>query len=177
MDLPARSWGSSPWRTRSSLILLVGIVLFFGFSFHDHHNTPAATKASPISYTYECCRDSGVDTVYRPGEILRLQWIRVAQASGQSGLTSHATFTLHASLSGPFSSVAMLKTTSASSSAPLGSTGITAAPLEVSGKIASSPVSLIRIPLTAGSGYFNLSFRESSGAWSVGSATIIRVKS
>jgi len=177
MDLPARSWRISPWRTRSPLILLVAIVLFFGFSFHDRHNTPVTTKASPVSYTYECCRDSVVNTVYRPGEILRLQWIRVASASGQVGRTSPATFTLRASLSGPFSSVATLKTSSVSSSAQLGSTGITAAPLKVSGRIALSPVSLIRIPLTAGSGYFNLSFRESSGAWSMGSATIIRVKS
>jgi hypothetical protein len=177
MDLPAGSWRTSPWRTRSPLILLVAIVLFFGFSFLDRHNTPVTTKTSPVSYTYECCKDSVVNTVYRPGEILRLQWTRVAQVSGEVGPTSHAMFTLRASLSGPFSSVATLKTTSASSSTQPGSTGISAAALKVSGRIASSPVSLIRIPLTAGSGYFNLSFRVSSGAWSVGGATIIRVKS
>jgi hypothetical protein len=177
MDVPTRSPTSGSWRTRSPLVLLLIVVLYFGFSLSDRHVTPVTSNTSPVSYTFECCRAPVVNTVYRPGEVLRLQWVRVAQAPGPAGPTPRAMLTLRASLSGPFSNVATLKTASVSSSSQLGSIGITAVPLKVSNRLPSGPVSLIRIPSTARSGYFNLSFRVSSGAWSVSSATIIRVTS
>ncbi len=176
MDGSPRAWSTSARRSVAPCLFVATVALIVVI-FAGRHDAPTVNRTFAVSYTYECCRASMVNTVYHPGEILRLRWIRVAQAPGQTGQTSHATLELRVSLSGPFDNVAILKAISVASNSQSGSAGIVALPLRVPNWVAVNPVSIIRIPRTATSGYFNLSFRASTGEFSVSGASVVRVQS
>lgn len=77
--------------------------------------------------------------------------------------------TLAASLNGPFSDVASLK------SAPKGASALPAAAVKTTTWAGGAPTSRIQIPSIALAGYYNLAFKVGSGGSSDGGASVIQV--
>ena len=132
--------------------------------------SPAATSAS---VTYSCCRASDANTVYRPGEVLRVHWIvHYPAGMARTARPGPRSTTLTARLLGPFGTVQTLKSGGRAPSASV------ARPLQVpsSGR-AGSPVSQLRIPASAAHGLYNLetSVRDSSGDV-VSSGSVVRIR-
>ena len=170
-----------PRRRVAAAIVLVGLVVGSMLVFLDLRSTNPLTTAntqtaisngSPATYTYACCDFQFVNTVYRPGEILRLHWTRVLD---QAGLNPKVTMTLTAKLSGPFSTVESLKRSSVGSHQKPQPVEAAAATIQLINRVAAHPVSLIQIPTNAGVGYYNLFIDTITKDLSVGGATIIRV--
>jgi hypothetical protein len=69
----------------------------------------AHTKVSyHATFSYNCCSALFIDTIHPPGDILKLKWIRLTNAPTTSKQPAF-TIVLSASISGPFATVASLK--------------------------------------------------------------------
>jgi len=112
------------------------------------------TSGSPVSYIYTCCSVRFVNTVYHPGEVLALHWIREVNQPAQN---SRYTIILKERLSGPFSSVATLKAKVAASPTRSEPVEISAPVIRISNTKAREPIPLIHIPLNAPAGYYHVS--------------------
>lgn len=133
----------------------------------------ASSSTSPsfvrhVSYTYSCCVAADIETVRHPGDVVTLHWI-VAPSSESAQAQPDEPVTLAASLNGPFSDVASLK------SAPNGASALPAAAVKTTTWAGGAPISRIQIPSITLAGYYNLSFRVGSGGSSDGGASVIQV--
>jgi hypothetical protein len=142
-------------------------------------NTDSKASSSaglPVTYNYTCCSSSFVNTVYHPGEVIALHWIREINQPTES---SRYTIILKEKLSGPFSSVGTLKSTVTASPQRSEPVEISAPVIRVSNTKDRKPVSLIHIPLNAATGYYNVSISilYNQIGDSTEGATIIRISS
>ena len=137
--------------------------------------SPATSGESNVAtYTYSCCSSILVNTVYHPGGVVVLRWRRVVAPPGANG---HGDYLLSARLIGPFSSVEELKTTIAASPHARAALNLASPVLRVANTSGASPVTRLRIPMTASPGYYNLSITIGSSPRSVvmSAASIVRV--
>jgi len=171
------------WRrslaTVITVALLIGAVVVL---VHIRSTTRVITTDSnasssigvPVTYNYTCCSSSFVNTIYHPGEVIALHWIREIVQPIEN---SRFTIILKEKLSGPFSSVGTLKSTVTALPKVSEPVEISAPVIRVSNTRAQRPVSLIHIPLDAAAGYYNVStsvFFNQTGNGTEG-ASIIRI--
>ncbi len=126
------------------------------------------------TFNYECCSALLVNTVYHPGDVLKLRWIRLTNAPTTRKPTG-VTIVLSASISGPFASVASLKSAFARSHPKFGEVNSKATNIRISNRTFAKPVSSIRIPAKAGKGYYELTTSVAGGPVTQTGGSIIRI--
>ena len=135
-------------------------------------STLAACAGPPLGptpgLTYSCCAATDIERIYHPGDTLTIHWI-VQGTPAPSGAVPQ--FELNVKLSGAFGSVADLKGGAA------GSRTVAAAPVHPTGLADEQPVSTILIPLTAGSGYYDLTFSVDEPGASFSGRSIVQIVS
>ena len=135
-------------------------------------SSSSALNGLPFSYSYTCCTGSLLNTVYHPGDIIAVHWIR---STGTPTRVRAASITLSTGLSGPYRTVTLLKTDSVGAHPQLGGTNVSAVPIRVMDTTIASPVSILRIPADAEAGYYNLTTSVGTKNLTVGGAGILRV--
>ena len=130
------------------------------------------------SYSYGCCVSHPSATLWRPGQMMRIPWTAIREPQGSARARAYATLTLV--LIGPFAN------TSAASTAitaglwfdrPAGYIPVASATISATTRAATSPISVLRIPRTAPSGFYDLEFETDFGSGSGGGSTQIHVVS
>jgi hypothetical protein len=130
---------------------------------------PGPTVAvSYEQFQFTCCANSEALThVWHPGQVITLQWS--AESAGMTADDSHHPITLTAIFSGPYATVAALKTGGTQSETLL------ASPQRVTDRTSSNAVSTIALPLDLTAGWYNLVTTVTSAGGSTGGATAIHV--
>jgi len=124
--------------------------------------TPSEASASGLKeiYGFSCC-SGGFGTVnYHPGETLHVDWISTAL---RSSAAPAVTVVLSANASGPFPTLAAAKKALPNSHQVLGRTKFSAPSLRVSDEKAEKPVSLLHVPPSAGTGFYELTLKVVKG--------------
>ncbi len=151
---------------------LAGACALLGILAAGCARTQSVAASGPeISFT--CCATDVSARVWHPGQQITIDWARLGHAPA-AGVRLSAPITLKAVLSGPYSSVAALKsiTVNGGGAARLATT---APALKIVRVPAVAPVSVITLPPGTAPGYYNLKTTEVSGGFSAGGDTIIRV--
>jgi predicted RNA binding protein YcfA (HicA-like mRNA interferase family) len=123
---------------------------------------PSVASAGGLNeiYGYSCC-GGGFDTVnYHPGETLKVDWIRTAL---RKSVASSTTIDLSVTSSGPFTTIVAAEKAYKGSHPVLGRTKFSATTLQVSDEKIESPVSLLQVPASAGTGFYELTSRKLRG--------------
>jgi hypothetical protein len=124
-------------------------------------------------YGYSCCA-GGFGTVnYHPGEILKVDWIRTALRKSDASPT---TIDLSMTASGPFPTIAAAKKAYTGSHVVLGRTVFSATTLHVSDEKTANPVSVLHVPPSAGTGFYDLATKRVKGKNSSGGELIFSVE-
>jgi hypothetical protein len=131
----------------------------------------AATKTKAM-YSYSCCTDSIVDATYHPGEVMRLPWIATPDASSTG---SEEMVMLSAKISGPYKTVASLKSAFARHTPQLGRFNAEADDLRVSNGVAKRYFSLIEVPRSATAGFYELTTTTSTPSLVTSGGAVIRI--
>jgi len=161
--------GVRPQRVILSIIFVV-TTLVLGPS-----TSGAQTKNSyPATFSYDCCRALLVNTIHHPGDVLKLRWIRLTNAPTTNKQPAF-TIVLSASISGPFATVASLKSAFARSHPRLGDVNSKATVVRISNRKFANPVSSIRIPANAGKGYYELTTSVAGGSVTQTGGSVIRI--
>ena len=135
----------------------------------------AQTKDSyHATFSYNCCSASFIDTIHHPGEVLKLRWIQLTNAPTSSKQPAF-TIVLSASISGPFATVASLKSAFARSHPKYGAVNSKATAIRLSNTKSANPVSLIRIPADAGKGYYEFTTSVAGGSVTSSGGSVIRI--
>lgn len=130
-----------------------------------------SSAVSQASFSYSCCRAADVDLVRHPGDVVTLHWIVTALPESEPA-ESNQPVTLNATLHGPFSDVATLK----SSPNDTSTTGLATPTIETTTWAGGEPISRIQIPSTATAGDYALSFSISTaGSGTLGGSSIIHI--
>jgi hypothetical protein len=154
-------------------VLLLLVLVFRPTTSSPGRNSSAVTSNGPYhAYQYTCCTASIMNAIYHPGEVVTVHWIRSAPISTGSSATP---ITLSITLSGPYRTVKLLKTDSVGPHPRLGRTRATAVPVRVMDSAADSPVSTLRIPENARSGYYNLTTTTGTKNLTVSGSGVIRI--
>jgi hypothetical protein len=131
----------------------------------------ASSPTVAVSYEqfqFTCCANSeALRHAWHPGQDITLQWS--AESAGMTADDSHHPITLTAIFTGPYASVAALKTGGTHSETLL------ASPIRVTDRTSSSAVSMIALPLDLAAGWYNLVTTIKSARGSTGGATVIQV--
>ena len=131
----------------------------------------ASSPSVVVSYEqfqFTCCANSEALThAWHPGQVVTLQWS--AESAGMTPDDSHHPITLTAILSGPYATVAALKTGGTHSETLL------ASPQRVTDRTSSNAVSTILLPLDMAVGWYNLVTTVASVGGSTAGATVIHV--
>jgi hypothetical protein len=136
---------------------------------------PSGASAGGLKeiYGYSCC-GGGFGTVnYHPGETLKVEWIRNALRKSDASPT---TIDLSVMASGPFPTIAAVKKDFTGSHPVLGRTVFSAITLHVSDEKKVSPVSLLHVPVNAGTGYYEVTTKRVKGKDSSGGGLIIGIE-
>jgi hypothetical protein len=159
--------------------VVAALFLFIALTVRPTHGPTKPGSLSSIlagtrpTYSYTCCNASVMNTIYHPGSVISAHWTRSIVPSSQAPASS---IELSLSLSGPYRTVNLLKTDSARAHPLLGQTNERAVRIVVLDTAADSPVSILRIPQDAGTGYYNLTTTTASKNLTVGGSGIIRVE-
>jgi len=131
-------------------------------------STAADEGARQAVSTFTCCIRHDVNRTYHPGDLVTIHWIR--ETSEVVAPSKPTPLTLTAHLDGAFDGVAQAKTSSAH-----GDNQVSAPPVQVTDRTLRTPISLLRIPVGAAPGLYNLATKVAGpGGW-VSGGTIIRV--
>ncbi len=165
MGIVRRVVGRSPAR----LLVLVTAASLVLMPVASAAHAASKTKAT---FTYTCCTASVVDATYHPGEVMRLPWIATANVPsvGQSELV-----TLGAKISGPYRTVASLKSAFARHTPRLGRFNAEADQIRVSDGAAVQRILLIKVPLDATAGFYELTSTTSTRSLVTSGGAVIRV--
>ena len=128
--------------------------------------TASSHPSGPALQSYSCCSSEDINAVRHPGETLQLHWIVTPAGPGSHQAVS--TVRLEVALSGPFASVATLKS---SDSAP----SVKAPVVVTTDEVGQAPVSSLVIPADAGAGYYNLSATVDADGGQVTAGSVIQV--
>ena len=181
MQEPAVPASDTPENRRRGRVLLIGTVavalvivllLHPASHFAPSNSFNAGSAGTLVSYDYSCCQAPMIDTIYRPGELISARWIRATDAMKTTRLAS---IVLSMKLSGPYRSVIRLKLSSVGRHARRGTTFVAARRNTLLSTVAANPWSTLRLPATAGAGYYNLTFTVHTKNLTVSGASIIRV--
>jgi hypothetical protein len=135
----------------------------------------AQTKDSHrATFSYTCCSASFIDTIHHPGDVLKLRWIQLTNAPTSSKQPAFM-IVLSASISGPFATVASLKSAFARSHSKYGDINSKATAIRLSNTKSENPISSIRIPANAGNGYYELTTSVGGGSVTSGGGSVIRI--
>ena len=161
------------WRRFISAVLAIaaalGLVLVARSS--GSGGSPSESVATE-TYSYTCCTAHFVNTIYHPGEVLEVHWIRSLAPSGGRG-----TILLSARLSGPFSTSAALKSTISASPTSHQPVTVASPVTRISNLSGARPVSTLRIPTAAAPGYYNVVITVGSSPRNVvlSASSIVRI--
>ena len=117
-------------------------------------------------FGFTCCAND-LQQVWHAGEGTPLHWI--AESSGWTADQTGHPITLTAVLTGPYSSVAVLK------AGGQYTTRLAAQPLRVTDRTSSDPLGSINLPVDLPGGWYNLVLTIESTGGRVGSATVVQV--
>ncbi len=117
-------------------------------------------------FRFTCCAND-LQQAWHPGQGIPLQWI--AERAGTTSDPAGHLIALTAVLTGPYASVAELKT-----GGPY-ARSLAAEPLSVTDRMSGDPLSSIDLPLGLPVGWYNLAFAIKSAGGTVGSATVVQV--
>lgn len=131
-----------------------------------------AAGKSTAKFTYYCCSSSVIDATYHPGEVLHLPWITMAPVRSTKPTVM---ITLTAKISGPYQTVAALKSAFARHTPRLGRFNVQAVRIRMSDGVAARPVSLIRIPSDVTAGFYELTTSITTSSLVTSSGAVIRV--
>jgi hypothetical protein len=162
---------------RSVRLQKIVLVAFFVVTTLVFSPTPtgAQTKDSyHATFSYACCSALLVNTIHHPGDMLTLRWIRSTNAPTTSKQPAF-TIVLSVSISGPFATVASLKSAFARSHPNLGDVNAKATVIRISNRKSANPVSLIRIPANAGKGYYELTTSVAGGSVTQTGGSVLRI--
>jgi hypothetical protein len=142
--------------------------------------SPLATMAHAASktnatYSYSCCTAAVLDAIYHPGEVIRLPWIATANTPGTG--TAEVMVTLEAKISGPYKTVASLKSAFARHTPQLGQFNAEAVHIHISSDSAERYVSVIRVPSNAKPGFYELTTTTSIPSLVTTGGAVIRIDS
>jgi hypothetical protein len=159
-------------------LVLAGLLLFALVVRPTHASTnpnSSNVKSSPSqpAYSYTCCSGSVMNAIYHPGSVITIHWIRKFVAPTQVPATS---INLSLSLSGPYRTVASLKTDSIGAHPRRGRTKASAKRIVVLDTAFDSPVSILRVPNDARSGYYNLTTTIGTKSLTVSGSGVIRIE-
>jgi len=126
------------------------------------------------TFSYSCCSASFVDTIHHPGEVLKLRWIQLTNAPTSTKQPAFR-IVLSANISGPFATVASLKSAFARSHPKYGDVNSKATAIRLSNTKSANPVSSVRIPANAGNGYYELTTSVAGGSVTSGGGSILRI--
>lgn len=104
---------------------------------------------------------------------MTIRWTVVPAAPDTGTPATNATLT--ARLTGPYATVADLKTAGSPGQVAAGAFTVTADPVRPNGHAGEQPVSVIQIPPTAPAGLYNLTHAVDQPGGSAGGSTVIRV--
>ena len=129
----------------------------------------SSIHSTRLSFTYTCCSADLVSRAWKPGETVRLRWIRVAlPRSGDSG----AAIVLAAQVAGPFKSVAALKSRVAGAA---WRSSFAAPAIHASKPTVEVPVSVIVVPPGTPPGLYDLRTTVSGSGVKTSSDAIVHV--
>jgi hypothetical protein len=164
------------WRRFIATVLAVALVVAVGVArFVTLGRSSLADETGVVAtYTYTCCSGALVDTVYHPGEVMVVHWIRSVMSPATSG---RGIIVLSARLSGPFASVEELKSTIAASPAAREKVNVVSSVTRVSNVSGARPATSLPIPQTATPGYYNVFITIGSSPVSVveTASSIVRI--
>lgn len=159
--------------------VVAGLFLFIALTVRPTHTSNKPGSLSSVlegahpKYSYTCCSAKVMNTIYHPGSVITVHWIRSVVTPSQAPA---ATIKLSLSLSGPYRTVNLLKTDSIGAHPRLGRTNSSARRIAVLDTVIDSPISILRIPADAGSGYYNLTTTTGTKNLTVSGSGIIRVE-
>lgn len=132
-------------------------------------SAPGPTNAVAYEqFRFTCCVSSDVLQAWHAGEAFTLEWI--VENAGMTSDPAQHPVTLTALLTGPYASVAALKTGGAHLET------LAATPVHVTDRAPGNPVSSISLPLGFPAGWYNLAFSiASEGGNRVGGSSVIQV--
>jgi hypothetical protein len=156
------------------VVILVGLLLAVKefVSTSPSTTTPGSGAPTKLAYSFQCCSDDFVHTVYHPGGKIALAWTTISQYSTTRSTPS---LTVTAHLAGPFASVVTLKKTESTSHPAPQLVQLSSTPIVARAGTQKSPVSLIQIPSGAKTGYYNLSWTVNAKDGEIAGATVIHV--
>jgi hypothetical protein len=160
-------------------VVVAGLFLFLAFTARPTHPSTKPGSLSSVlegahpRYSYTCCGAKVMNTIYHPGSVITVHWIRSTVTPTQAPASSIG---LSLSLSGPYRTVNLLKTDSVGAHPRLGRTNARAKRIVVLDTAADNLVSILRIPADAGTGYYNLTTTTGTKDLTVSGSGIIRVE-
>ena len=156
-------------RITTLIAVLVANVTFIGLF------APSSASAGGLKeiYGYSCC-GGGFGTVnYHPGEVLKIEWIRTALRKSDASPT---TIDLSVTASGPFPTVAAAQKAFTGTHPVLGRTVFAATTLHVSDEKKVNPISLLHVPSSAGTGFYELTTKRVKGNNSSGGGLVFTIR-
>lgn len=129
-------------------------------------------RSSRATFSYTCCRASLTGAVFHPGQMIKVEWTPVSNAPTKEPVE---TITLKADVTGPYRSIASLKSSIARSKPVLGVVNVSATPVTLSNLKSANPRSPITLPSNAGSGYYEVTLTIADGSVTSNSGIIVRV--
>jgi hypothetical protein len=141
----------------SMALLVIAPFTVTGSASTKSKSTPSATlralnhKSFRATYAYTCCSSRLVNTIYHPGGLLVIHWIRYVDTS-----PPHERILIDATLIGPFHSVSDLTQELIHSGRVAGATMVHAVSITVDNSVPKILKSVIRIPKTAKPGFYDL---------------------
>ena len=152
------------------MIVLVIVIVAATLATRTHPST-SSTSTSLATYEYTCCSSELVDTIYHPGGVIVVHWVREAASAPRQRMV------ISSILVGPFDSVTSLKRDVAADSYGTLHPWQRAAALEVLNTGTRSPTSYIHLPSDAKPGFYDLQTEtlwKTSGN-SIAAGSVIRV--
>jgi len=163
---------SKPFRWAILLRLSAGIFAVSTIVLSPISAGAQTSKSTRVTFSYDCCTELLVNAVHHPGDALALKWIQTTNPPNNYAAT---TITLSASVSGPFSSVASLKSAFARSHPKYGVINSKAIVIRLSDQKSAHPVSMIQIPADASKGFYELTTTVKEGSTAISGGAVIRV--
>ncbi len=154
-------------------LLVVSILLgAFITTAHSAYGAGAKAADSSIYWGFSCCSSAEVDTVYHPGEFFNLNWMSTEVGTGPK---TRFWVALKAEIIGPFSSVKSLKKSMTMLHPKTMPVEAKSKVLRVLNAYESNPLSIIKIPSNAGTGYYDLVFTSLENGVTSEGASVIRI--
>ncbi len=124
------------------------------------------------TFTYSCCTSAVLDAGYHPGEVIHLTWRATANAPR---VTNLEVITLSARISGPYRTVALLKSSLARIHPRLGKFRAESNVVRVSDGVLEPIVEIITVPRDATAGFYELTTSSVTPSLVTNGGVIIRV--